>query len=957
MSSTVTALRHAAATARQRLRLAARHTPLTPAEDTARAARTAQAQARRRLLYPSGTPRTSELYALTPEGLLRHTDGSFTKAYAVTLPATLYAEETVVARLYQDWAAVLQRLALPGCVLQLRHEVAPDPGHALHAHLAAQAPPADTFLPARWLHTLGLAGLEAKLQAGQYQSARLTLWLRVPARVPTDPRPHFLTQTAAYFPALARELRRQGLLGSARALATAWHATASPRLLRRAQADEAAARAQAQQVWATLEQLSPLTLHPLTRTEVWQEVWRSHRLSHPVAPTLPPDSECDLRPLLCGETLAADGSWLLHGDVPVTLLTLFRPPTPVVTAGLMRLLTANPQLTFRHTTVVEYLTLDQDQAKARLHRQLQDLSRAQTATGRKSPTPHTDDPDAQAAQQDLAQLRADLAGGRAALLQARLYALVYGPRVTHRAALPAALETLDHHCRTLLAALGRLPGADVAREEPAALRALYPQTLAGALSPQLTGREITETAQALACLAPLESVWAGAPRPHTLVPTPSQHLIGLDLFDPHQVPAPLGLVLAGSRGGKSVWLAELITNALATLPHLRVQVVDYGQSQAPLVAALGGRQLAFDPQRPATLNIWDYPGLEHGQPPSELQKWYVVQDALHLARVAATGPGDPYARFAEDILTLLVREVYANEVPRNRPGRPKHEPRHEHLLEMLATYRFDDPQAEAVRTQLRLALETLRGDPWLDAATAPELVADSPLTVYELKSLENFSERVRQSLAFRLVARLMQSEGHRQPDGTRRKMLLVFDEMWAYLRHYPQIVAAIERYARTGGKEGVLTLLATQAFKDITGTEGSPNPIGHALMANVGVKFIGRQTGDYEDLVAKFKLSAATVVAIDSVRHAPGHYAEMVGIWGAGTQQQGQKFRVELHTPLKLWTYTSQVDERNARAQVAAWRPEWTPLQGLQWLAEHYPQGLVAAGLREIDATLLHAAV
>lgn len=32
---------------------------------------------------------------------------------------------------------------------------------------------------------------------------------------------------------------------------------------------------------------------------------------------------------------------------------------------------------------------------------------------------------------------------------------------------------------------------------------------------------------------------------------------------------------------------------------------------------------------------------------------------------------------------LLVDEVYKNQVPRNRPRRPKHEPRLSHLLDLL----------------------------------------------------------------------------------------------------------------------------------------------------------------------------------------------------------------------------------------------------------------------------------
>ena len=69
--------------------------------------------------------------------------------------------------------------------------------------------------------------------------------------------------------------------------------------------------------------------------------------------------------------------------------------------------------------------------------------------------------------------------------------------------------------------------------------------------------------------------------------------------------------------------------------------------------------------------------------------------------------------------------------------------------------------------------------------------------------------------------------------------------------------------------------------------------------------------------------------------------------------QQAQKFRLVLNSPLKLWVYTSNADERNARLRVAYLRPAWPPLQVYLWLAEHYPQGLVAASLLQIDESLL----
>lgn len=908
---------------------------------------------RRRVSRPVGSRRTTTVHGINRLGYLRHTDGSYTKAFHVEMPATLYADDREVDRLYNDWARMLQSAKQANCLIQTRHDVWADSGRALQSHLRAQAHATDTYMPARMLHTVGLTGTESTLRERYYQDDRLTLWVRVPVRHGDDPSRGRLTSLARFFPQLTKELRRLSVKRFTSAVLTSWTRVMREEVFARARAAETEACQAAEQIFAGLEHMCPLTLRPFTREEMWRETFLAHRQNECDAPALSLVEGSDLRQPLCGEEIHQRGGFLMHGDYPVSVVSLFRPPTPLISAGMLRVMTANPNLAFRHTTVVEYITLDQEKAKAHLKDQHKDLSRAQSAVSRKSPTPLDDDPEANAAQSDIKNLRAEIAGGRESLIEARAYVVVYGERARNRSELRRSVEGLDERCRHAISALGRMPGADAARESAQALRAIYPQCIAGELSPKRNGREFTETTRSLARLAPLESVWRGSESPHTLVTTPSNHLIGFNLLDVTEVPSPLGLLLAGSRGGKSVLLSEIITNALATIKKLRVRVVDYGNSQEPLVAALGGRHLKFDPQERATINIWDYEDLKDGVPPSELQKWYVVQDALQLARVDAKEGSSTYARFAEDILTLMVREVYANEVPRNGARKPKHEPRHEHLLEMLATYEFDDAEADAVRTQLRIALETFRNDPFIDAPTSPQFREESPLDVYEMKTLENFSDRVRQSLAFRIVARVIQSEGHREPDGTRTKMLLAFDEMWEYTRNYPKIVAAIDRYARTGGKEGVLTLLATQAFKDITGTPESPNPIGHSLMGNVGVKFIGVQSGDYADMVKKFKFTDTVVDAIDSIKNQPGHYSEFVGVWGAGSHQQAQKFRVVLNSSLKLWTYTSNPDERNARRRVQYLRPAWHPVQVHMWLAEHYPQGLVGAGLTQIDEALL----
>jgi len=54
-----------------------------------------------------------------------------------------------------------------------------------------------------------------------------------------------------------------------------------------------------------------------------------------------------------------------------------------------------------------------------------------------------------------------------------------------------------------------------------------------------------------------------------------------------------------------------------------------------------------------------------------------------------------------------------------------------------------------------------------------------------------------------------------------------------------------------------------------------------------------------------------------------------------------------------LWTFTTNPDERNARARAQALKPDWKLAQVIAWLAFHYPVGLTGAGLVKINESLL----
>jgi hypothetical protein len=235
----------------------------------------------------------------------------------------------------------------------------------------------------------------------------------------------------------------------------------------------------------------------------------------------------------------------------------------------------------------------------------------------------------------------------------------------------------------------------------------------------------------------------------------------------------------------------------------------------------------------------------------------------------------------------------------------------------------------------------------LDAPTHPDYEAKSPFDVFELGSLKDFPHDIKLSLAYRIAAYVARCIGRRRRDGTRAPTANLFDEMWEIKEEYPFIFKVLQHAGRKGPKENSITVLATHAFEDIEDVA--------SLSKTGNVIFVGKQLGDYSKIIAHAKLSENGAAAIAHIKTAPGRFSQFVMVIGSGPDQIVEVVQHEL-SPLMLWTLTTNADERNARSLVSAYRPDWTDMQIHAWLAENYPRGLTAIGLREIDETLLEVA-
>src|SRR6266567_150907 len=879
------------------------------------------------LRRPSGRRRDSSIVGIYQDAL-RHKDGSLTAAYHVEMPATMFADDSLVDARYDELARMLAFDKPAGTLVQFRYATIPDPGYTIINVISSRAE-TGTHTMASLLQASNLEYVETCAKSVPYRRAVLTLWMHVPPKHRAN---STMSAMADFNSSLRAEIKSNGFASALRRLPSIYASTADDAVVRRTVEDEKRNYSYAQGVWRQLENSSPFTIRRFTRQEIWEAVFFGNCQNAGASPLLPRSPGRDLRDYLCSETIEGELNYLMHGQHPVAIVSMFTPPNEFVTADALRGLIGRLDFNTRHTIITEYLFPEQRKEAKRLDRRIKQVKR--TFTKR-------DNPEGAAALRSLRAVRDEVAGARESLLPTRFCVVLYGERARNLVELRRSLEQLDEQCEKVVAAIRQIPGANAEREEPEALRALYPSAIVGELSPNLTGRELTEVSNSVAALTPTEDSWAGATRPHTLLATVTGRLIGIDLFDRNQIPSPLIQIIAAPRGGKSILMAQFACDILASLRDASVNAIDIGETLLPLVSVLGGRYIRPQPDEVRAINIWSYADLKDGEMPDDIQKALVVGGLKMLARV------NDEDKTAEDIISAVVSQVYENVVAENGPGRPLFEPVLSHFVAQLRTYPFDSEMVRERRETLVLALSNYIGHPWLDAPTHPDYEDRSPFDVFELGCLKDFPQDIKLSLAYRIAAYVARCIGRKRADGTRAPTANLFDEMWEIKEEYPFIFKVLQHAGRKGPKENSITILATHAFEDIEDVA--------SLSKTGNVIFVGKQLGDYSKIVAHAKLSENGAAGIAHIKSAPGRFSQFVMVIGSGPDQVVDIVQHEL-SPLMLWTLTTNADERNARAVVASYHPEWSEMQIHGWLAQQYPRGLTALGLREIDETLLEAA-
>jgi hypothetical protein len=578
----------------------------------------------------------------------------------------MFAADEIVDIRYDDLARMLAFEKPPGTLVQFRYATTPDPGRAITSVITSRAREG-THTLAGLLQASNLDWHRSAAKSLPYRRSVLTMWIRVP---PNKRGNSTMSAIADFKRALVSEIKAKGFTTTLKNVSTIYSRTADDSVVRNTLQEETRAYQRANRIWRQIENSSPLMLRRFSRQEIWEAVFFGHCQNATSAPVLPLRPGRDLRAYLCAETIEGELNYLMHGQCPVAIVSMFTPPNEFVTADALRGLIGRRDFNSRHTIVTEYLFPEQRKETKRLDRRIKQVKRTFT---------RRDNPEGAAALRSLRAVRDEVAGTRESLLPSRFYVLLYGERATNFVQLKQSIEDLDEQCERVIAAVRQIPGANADREEPEALRALYPSAMAGELSPKLTGRELTEVSNSVVTLTPTEDSWAGADRPHTLLATVTGRLIGIDLFDRNRIPSPLIQIIAAPRGGKSILMAQFACDILASLRDASVNAIDIGETLWPLVTVLGGRYIRPQPDEVRAINIWSYPDLRDGEMPDDIQKALVVGDLKMLARV------NDEDKTAEDIIGAVVSQVYENIVSQNGPGRPLFEPTLSHFVAQLRT--------------------------------------------------------------------------------------------------------------------------------------------------------------------------------------------------------------------------------------------------------------------------------
>lgn len=429
----------------------------------------------KKLMHGQGRLRKSEIMGFDGD-LLRYRDGSYGRAYRITLANTIYQPEEFTENRVDEIASLLNFDKPAGTVIQIRFDSLPDSGVILRNHLRCRNEQ-DSHPHAALLHATNLKIYEDAIAGGLLKEQSATVWIRVP---PIDSHDH--KALLQFLPSVHKEIERNGFWEFLTAPVMNGKNAFAQNFVRRERKREDKCRREAEKVFRAFEENFPkeMRLEAMPRQKTFESLFASHRRASADAPILPEKIKCvDIRRYLAASDIKADDTnFVFHEQSLASVVSLKVPPQNFVTADTMRYLTCRGDLNFPHTIVLDFVALDTESSKKELMKKIKRIEGSGNTFFGLKPLGE----DAKVVREELTELLRQVEKGREKICQARINFIVFGGKAHNRAELNEKTEILSERCEQMMSAVRKIPGADAVREEPARQRAIYPRLLAGELS-------------------------------------------------------------------------------------------------------------------------------------------------------------------------------------------------------------------------------------------------------------------------------------------------------------------------------------------------------------------------------------------------------------------------------------------------------------------------------------------
>jgi len=201
--------------------------------------------------------------------LLRYRDGSYGRAYRITLANTIYQSEEFTENRVDEISSLLNFDKPAGTVIQIRFDSLPDSGTYLRNHLRCRNEQA-SHPHAALLHATNLKIYEDAISEELIKEQSATVWIRVPAMDSHD-HPAILN----FLPSFAKEIERGGFVQFLTAPVVNGKNAYAQNFVSRERTREEKCRREAEKVFRAFEENFPkeMRLKSFSRQETFEKLF------------------------------------------------------------------------------------------------------------------------------------------------------------------------------------------------------------------------------------------------------------------------------------------------------------------------------------------------------------------------------------------------------------------------------------------------------------------------------------------------------------------------------------------------------------------------------------------------------------------------------------------------------------------------------------------------------------